>query len=187
MRKNFGSKNFIYPMPVLIVATYGEEGKADAMTAAWGCAADYTKVCLILDKSHKTVANILQHKAFTVSMANVANVVPADFVGIVSANNDPEKLAKTGWTLTKSEFVDAPVINELPLTLECTLDKWDEEREMVIGDIVNTSIDESILDEKGNVDVKKLEPIAFDCVAHTYLKLGDVVAKAFSVGMKLKK
>lgn len=187
MRKNFGSKNIIYPMPVLIVATYGEDGQADAMTAAWGCAADYTKICLILDKSHKTMANILKHKAFTVSMANAANVVPADFVGIVSANNDPDKLAKTGWSLSKSEFVDAPMINELPLTLECTLDKWDEARDMVIGDIVNTSIDESILDEKGNVDVKKLDPITYDCVAHTYLKLGDVVAKAFSVGAELKK
>ncbi|MCQ2358777.1 MAG: flavin reductase family protein [Phascolarctobacterium sp.] len=187
MRKNFGPKNFIYPMPVLVVGTYDEEGKADAMTAAWGCCADYTKICLILDRSHKTTANILARKAFTVSMANAANVVEADFVGIVSANNDPDKLAKTKWSLSKSEFVDAPVIAELPLTLECTLDKWDEEREMVIGNIVNTTIDESILDEKGNVDVKKLDPITFDCVAHTYLKLGDVVAKAFNVGLELKK
>lgn len=187
MRKNFGPKNIIYPMPVLIVGTYDSDGKADAMTAAWGCSADYTKVCLILDKNHKTVANILAHKAFTVSMANAANVVEADFVGIVSANNDPDKLAKTNWTVSKSEFVDAPVIAELPLTLECTLDKWDEDREMVIGDIVNASIDEAILDEKGNVDVKKLDPIAFDCVAHTYLRMGEVVAKAFNVGLELKK
>lgn len=187
MRKIFGAKNFIYPMPVLIVASYDENGVADAMTAAWGCSADYTKICLILDKSHKTVANILAHKAFTVSIANAANVVEADFVGIVSANKEPEKLAKTKWTISKSEFVDAPVIAELPLTLECTLDKWDEEREMVIGDIVNASVDEEILDEAGNIDVRKLDPIAFDCVAHTYLRMGEVVAKAFNVGLELKK
>lgn len=187
MRKNFGAKNFIYPMPVLIVASYDAQGVADAMTAAWGCSADYTKVCLILDKGHKTVANILARKAFTVSIANAANVVAADFVGIVSANSDPEKLTKTNWTIGKSEFVDAPVIAELPLTLECTLDKWDEEREMVIGDIVNASVDDTILDATGNIDVKKLDPIAFDCVAHTYLRMGEVVAKAFNVGMELKK
>lgn len=187
MRKNFGAKNFIYPMPVLIIATYDENGKPDAMTAAWGASADYSKIALFLEKSHKTVSNILARKAFTVSMANAANVVEADFVGIVSGNADPDKLAKTGWHLTKSEFVDAPIIEELPLTLECKMLKWDEETEQMTGDIINASVDESILDEAGKIDVKKLDPITYDTVALTYVKLGETIAKAFNVGLQLKK
>ena len=186
MRKDFGAKYFMYPMPVLVIATYDENGVPDAMTAAWGSIADYTKVALFLARDHKTVSNILARGAFTVSMANVANVKEADFVGIVSANDDPDKVAKTGWTMVKSPLVDAPMIQEMPLTFECKLVKWDDATEQLTGEILNVSADESILDEKGQIDAAKLQPLVFDAVKAEYRVVGEKVAKAFQVGLELK-
>lgn len=186
MRKNFGTKAWMYPMPVLIIATYDEKGVADAMNAAWGCIADRNKVAIYLDSSHKTYENIMKRKAFTVSFANVVNVVECDYVGVVSANQVPNKLDKTNWHLIKSEFVDAPLIEELPMALECTFESFDEESELLIGEIINVCIDETILDESGKVDLAKFKPIAFDTVNHTYVQLGEKVGYAFKDGLKLK-
>lgn len=157
MRKNFGAKTYMYPMPVLIIATYDEEGRPDAMNAAWGGIADYNQVALCLSESHKTTKNILARKAFTVSMADAAHVAECDYVGIVSANNVPDKFQRAGFHAVKSEFVDAPVIEELPMTLECRLNKVTEEG-LIIGDIVNVSADESILTD-GKIDPSKFTPI----------------------------
>lgn len=157
MRKNFGAKTYMYPMPVLIIATYDEEGRPDAMNAAWGGIADYNQVALCLSESHKTTKNILARKAFTVSMADAAHVAECDYVGIVSANNVPDKFQRAGFHAVKSKFVDAPVIEELPMTLECRLNKVTEEG-LIIGDIVNVSADESILTD-GKIDPSKFTPI----------------------------
>lgn len=162
MRKNFGAKTYMYPMPVLIIATYDEEGRPDAMNAAWGGIADYNQVALCLSESHKTTKNILARKAFTVSMADAAHVAECDYVGIVSANNVPDKFQRAGFHAVKSEFVDAPVIEELPMTLECRLNKVTEEG-LIIGDIVNVSADESILTD-GKIDPSKFTPITLYCV-----------------------
>ena len=186
MRKNFGAKSFLYPMPVLIVATYSEEGTPDAMNAAWGSIADSNRIAIYLSAEHKTTQNILARKAFTVSMADASHVVEADYVGIVSANNVPDKLAKAGLHTTKSSFVDAPLIDELPMALECKMISFDEESELLIGEIINVCAEEGILDEKGNIDPKKLNPITYDPVNHTYLTLGEKVGNAFSDGKKLK-
>lgn len=186
MRKNFGAKSFLYPMPVLIIATYNEDGTPDAMNAAWGSIADTNRIAIYLSVEHKTTKNILTRKAFTVSMADAAHVVEADYVGIVSANNVPDKLDKAGLHTTKSTFVDAPLIDELPMALECKLVSFDEESELVIGEIVNVCAEESILDDKGNVDPAKLNPITYDPVNHAYLTLGEKVGNAFSDGKKLK-
>ena len=121
MRKNFGAKPWIYPMPVFIVATYNEDGSVDAMNAAWCGMSNIAEISLTLSHKHKTVKNILQRKAFTISIADEAHVAEADFFGVVSANNVPDKFAKTGLNTTKSELVDAPIIDELPMTLECKL------------------------------------------------------------------
>ena len=134
---------------------------------------------------HKTTENILERKAFTVSMADAANVVAADYVGVVSGNDVPNKLEKTGWHLTPSNFVDAPVIEELPMTLECRLISFDKESELLTGEIVNVSADERILTD-GKIDPAKLQPITYDPVNHNYLTLGEKVGKAFSDGKKLK-
>ena len=185
MRKNFGSKTWLYPMPVLIVGTYDENGIPDAMNAAWGGIYDTNMVMVCLDDSHKTTENIKKTRAFTVSFATVNTVVPCDYVGIVSANDEPDKFTKAGFHAIKSEFVNAPVIEELPMTVECELLKFNEDG-ICIGRIVNVSADESILDENGKIDAKKLDPIIYDSVTHAYWNFGEKVGKAFSDGNKLK-
>ena len=186
MRKNFGAKPYTYPQPVLIIAAYDENGTPDAMNAAWGGISDDTQISMCLSAGHKTVKNIQARKAFTVSMADAAHVVACDYVGIVSGNKEPDKFEKAGFHATKSEFVDAPLIDELPMTLECTLVSYDPETCRLVGEIVNVSADERILDENGKIDPAKLEPITFDPVNNAYLKLGEKVGNAFKDGMQLK-
>ena len=186
MRKNFGPKPYLYPMPVLIIASYDEKGVPNAMNAAWGCMADTNRIALYIAGEHKTTKNILARKAFTVSIADAAHVVEADYVGIVSGNKTPDKMEKAGFHTTKSEFVNAPLIDELPMALECKLVSFDYETELMIGEIVNVCADESILNEKGNIDPAKLNPIAYDPVNNMYLTLGEKVGNAFKDGAKLK-
>ena len=186
MRKNFGAKPYTYPQPVLIIASYDENGTPDAMNAAWGGISDDTQISMCLSAGHKTVKNILKRKAFTVSMADAAHVAACDYVGIVSANDVPDKLEKAGFHTTRSEFVDAPLIDELPLALECRLVSYDEESCRMIGEIVNVSAEESVLDENGKIDPGKLQPITFDPVNNAYLKLGEKVGNAFRDGLALK-
>ena len=184
MRKNFGKQTWFYPLPVLIIGTYDENGKADAMNAAWGGIYDADKVVLCLSEGHKTTKNIKAQGAFTVSFADAAHVVAADYVGIVSANDTPDKMEKAGLHTTKSQFVNAPIIDEFPLTLECRLLKVTEDGN-IIGEIVNVSAEESILAENGKVDPAKLDAIAFDPAQATYLRLGEKVGNAFSDGKSL--
>ena len=141
---------------------------------------------MCLSAGHKTVKNIQARKAFTVSMADAAHVVACDYVGIVSGNKVPDKFEKAGFHATKSEFVDAPLIDELPMTLECTLVSYDPETCRLVGEIVNVSADERILDENGKIDPAKLQPITFDPVNNAYLKIGEKVGNAFRDGLKLK-
>lgn len=186
MRKNFGAKPYTYPQPVLIIASYDENGTPDAMNAAWGGISDDTQISMCLSAGHKTVKNILKRKAFTVSMADAAHVTACDYVGIVSANDVPDKLEKAGFHTTRSEFVDAPLIDELPMALECRLVSYDEESCRMVGEIVNVSAEESVLDENGKIDPGKLQPITFDPVNNAYLKLGEKVGNAFRDGLALK-
>ena len=186
MRKNFGAKPYTYPQPVLIIASYDENGTPDAMNAAWGGISDDTQISMCLSAGHKTAKNILKRKAFTVSMADAAHVAACDYVGIVSANDVPDKLEKAGFHTTRSEFVDAPLIDELPMTLECRLVSYDEESCRMVGEIVNVSAEESVLDENGKIDPEKLQPITFDPVNNAYLKLGEKVGNAFRDGLALK-
>lgn len=186
MRKNFGAKPWTYPQPVFIIATYGEDGTPDAMNAAWGGISDDKQISMCLSPGHKTVANILARGAFTVSMADAVHVAECDYVGIESANKVPDKLAKAGFHTEKAEHVDAPVIAELPMAVECRLVSYDKETCRLVGEIVNVSADEKILDENGKIDPAKLELIVFDPVNNAYLKLGEKVGNAFRDGMKLK-
>ena len=156
------------------------------MNAAWGGISDDTQISMCLSAGHKTVKNILKRKAFTVSMADAAHVTECDYVGIVSANDVPDKLSRAGFHTTKSEFVDAPLIDELPMALECRLVSYDEESCRLIGEIVNVSTDERILGENGKIDPAKLQPITFDPVNNAYLRLGEKVGNAFKDGVKLK-
>lgn len=186
MRKNLNPKAYIYPLPVLIVGTYDENGIPDAMNAAWGTVCDAKQISICLSSEHKTVKNLLKTQAFTVAIADAKNVVAADYVGIVSANATPNKLEKTGWKISKAQSVNAPIIEDMPLTLECKLVKYDEETEICIGEVVNVSVDDSILDQNNKIDLTKFEPICYDCDLHGYYKLGEKVGNAFSDGKKLK-
>lgn len=185
MRKNFGVKTWLYPMPVLIVGTYDEDGTPNAMNAAWGGVYDTNQVMVCLADDHKTTENIKKTGAFTLSFATADTVVPCDYVGIVSANDVPDKFARAGLHATNSEYVNAPLIDELPMAVECKLIKFNEDG-ICIGQIVNVSADESILDENGKIDAKRLDPIIYDGVTHAYWGLGNKVGQAFSDGKKLK-
>lgn len=186
MRTNFGAKPYLYPMPVLIISTYNQNGTANAMNAAWGCIADTNQISIYVSASHKTMENIFSRKAFTVSPATEKTVKEADFFGVVSGNKLDDKVAQAGLHYFKSERVDAPIIQELPLTLECQLISYDHETELLVGEIINVSCCEEILTE-GKVDVAKLGPISFDPINHTYLKIGSFAGNAFSDGLSLKK
>jgi len=188
MRKNFGAKPWSYPQPVFIVAAYDKDGKPNAMNAAWG-GIDYDdRINLCLSAGHKTVKNLLETGAFTVSMGTAEQTVACDYVGIVSGNSVPDKFATAGFHATRSEFVNAPLIDELPMTLECELISYDTRPDQLhlVGRIVNVSADESILDERGKIDPQKLRPIVFDPIHNDYLVVGAKVGNAFKDGLKLK-
>lgn len=186
MRKNFGAKPFMYPQPVLIIGTYNEDTTANAMNAAWGCISDMNQVTLYLSATHKTVENILRDGEFSVSMADEAHVVEADFVGVVSANKEKNKIEKARLHCQKSEFVNAPVFEEFPLTLECKMISYDKEAECMIGEIINTSAEARILDEQGNIDPSKLKAISFDAANNAYYVVERKVGNAFKDGLRLK-
>ena len=186
MRKNFGAKPFTYPQPVFIIAAYDEQGVPNAMNAAWGGISEMNEVSLCLSAGHKTVKNILARKAFTVSMADAQHVVACDYVGLVSGNKIPDKFARAGFHAEPSPFVDAPLIAELPVALECKLKDYNPETCIMRGEIVNVCVDERVLDAEGHVDVAKAAPITFDPFNNTYHVIGKQVGKAFSDGRQLK-
>lgn len=185
MRKNFGSNPWFYPLPVLIIGTYDVGGAPNAMNAAWGGLYDRDKVVLCLSAGHKTTANIKASGAFTVSFADAAHVVEADYVGLASANQVPDKLEKAGLHTVRSENVNAPIIEEFPVALECELLKITEDGN-IIGRIVNVSVDESVLSGDGKVDAAKLQAISYDPCGNTYVKMSEVVGNAFQDGNKLR-
>ena len=185
MRKNFKPNPYFYPLPVLIVGSYDENGKPDAMNAAWGGLYDTEQVILCLSAGHKTTKNILASGAFTVSFATLPQLQASDYVGIVSGNNTPDKLEKAGFTTEKSAFVNAPIIRELPLALECRFLKQTEDGN-IIGQIVNISADESVLDKDGKINSDLMQLLSYDPVSNSYRVLGEKVGQAFSVGAALK-
>ena len=183
MRKNIKITEGIFPMPVLLIATYNEDGSVNVMNAAWGTMASRNQVVLNLTETHKTVKNIKERKAFTISLADSNHITEADYFGIVSGNNTPNKFEKSGLTTTKSENVDAPIINEFPVCMECEFIKYGECG--VIGNVVNINVDESVMD-KENIDISKISAIAFDPYTHGYYEVTKRVGEAFKDGLKLK-
>ncbi len=187
MRKDLGSKTLLFPMPVLIIGTYDENGEPDAMNAAWGGIYDYNQITVSLG-SHVTTDNIRKNKAFTISFATRKTVKQSDYVGLVSKAKEPHKISKAGLHVVKSSKVNAPLFEEYPVTLECELVSLDGkmgEGGTLIGQIVNVSVDESVL-TNGKIDLKKLEPIAFDGENAKYNVIGEEVGNAFRIGMELK-
>ncbi len=188
MRRNIKTTEAIFPMPVLMVATYNEDGSIDVMNAAWGTMLSRSQVILNLTKTHKTVKNIIERKAFTVSIADSKHVVEADYFGVVSGNETLNKFENSKLTATKSENVDAPIINEFPICLECEFIEYqdDEYGCGVIGKVVNVTADENVMNGE-NVDIELVNAIAFDPYTHGYYKVTQRVGNAFKDGLQLKK
>ncbi len=184
--KSFGQKAWMLPQPVLILGTYNADGTANAMNAAWGGQWDAKEIMISMG-AHATTENLARCPEFTVAFATRDTMVAADFVGIVSAKNDSEKMQKTGWTVQRAENVDAPVFADFPMTLECRiLRKIDESEEgyYIVAEIVNVLVNEDA--EDGKPDVEKMHLIVYDPIHHGYMELGSRVGNAFQDGKKLK-
>lgn len=184
MRKNIKHTEGIFPMPVLMIATYNEDGSVNVMNAAWGTMFERNQVVLNLTETHKTVKNIKERKAFTVSIADSNHVKEADYFGVVSGNNTPNKFENSKLTATKSEIVDAPIINEFPICMECEFIEYGDVG--VVGKVVNISVDENVMDGE-KVNIEKVSAIAFDPYTHGYYKVTERVGEAFKDGFELKK
>ena len=174
MKKNLGVVQAVYPMPVLIIAAYDENGKVNAMNAAWGMICNSDRIALFIDEDHKTTQNLLKTRAFTVSLADRAHMDVADFFGIATGNKMDDKFERTGYHAVKSEFVNAPVIEEFPVVMECEL-----------AEVSSTDAEESVLSENGKVDPSKLNALIFDQFQHGYYVSGEQVGKAWNAGKGL--
>lgn len=187
MKTQIKTTEAIFPMPVLLISTFNEDGSVDVMNAAWGTMLERDMVALNLTETHKTVENIKARKGFVVHIADAKHVIEADYFGVVSGNKELEKFAKSGMTYTKSELVDAPIINELPIAIECEFIEYqsDDTGLGVIGKVLRTSVEEANIKD-GKVDIDSIEAIAFDPYTHGYYKVGGRVGEAFKDGLKLK-
>ena len=188
MRTKLNITEGIFPMPVLMVATYNEDGSVNVMNAAWGTMQERGTVALNLTETHKTVQNITARGAFTVSIADADHMIQADYFGVVSRNKVADKFERSGLTASKAECVDAPVINEFPLCLECEFIEYQDNEYGcgVIGRVVNVTADEKVM-AGGKVDMSKVNAIAFDPYTHGYYRVTERVGEAFRDGLKLKK
>ena len=186
-RVNMGAKLYVTPQPALMIATYDAEGTPDVMMAAWGGQYEGNQVCFQLS-SHQTTDNLRLTKAFTLSYADARTVAESDYFGIVSGRDVKDKVARAGFTCTKSEHVNAPIINEYPLAMECKVVEMIERDgggAFVVGEIVNAVADPAILTD-GKIDIKKLAPVAWDASSFNYLTLGDSVGKAWHSGKAIQ-
>lgn len=189
MKKNLGTVPAVYPMPVLMVAAYDEQGNVNVMNAAWGMICGMDKIALFIDEEHKTTQNILKTKAFTVSLADKANIVAADFFGIATGNKMPDKFQRSGCHAVKSSFVNAPVIEEFPVVMESELAEIVNTPNMyaVVGKILNTAAAESVLSDNGKVDPTKLNALIFDQFQSGYYVTGEKAGQAWNAGAPLMK
>ena len=189
VKKDLGVHPFLYPMPVLMIATYGENDVVDVMNMAWGGICGENMVALNIGEDHKTTANIKKRQAFTLSIADIPHLAESDFFGIASGNKMPDKFARSGMHAVKSNRVDAPVIEEYPLTLECKVVEMGPcvSGYRVVGEIVGVLADENVLDDKGKVIPTKLNAFAFDQFQNGYYTLGEKVGQAWNAGVKFMK
>ena len=189
MKKGLGVLQAVYPMPVLMVAAWDEQGKVNVMNAAWGMICAMDKIALFIDEEHKTTQNILKAKAFTVALADREHMDVADFFGIASGNKIDDKFERTGYHAVKSAHVNAPIVEEFPVVMECELAEVVNTENMyaIVGKIVNVAAEEKVLDEKGKVDPTKLNALIFDQFAHGYYVTGEQAGKAWNAGAALMK
>ena len=189
MKKDLGVKPYLFPMPVLMISTYNEDGTVDVMNMACGGICAQNMVSLNIDEDHKTSENIKKRGAFTLSIADIPHMEAADFFGIASGNKMADKFQRSGLTAVKSEKVDAPIVEEFPLTLECRVAEAKNEVYgfHVLGEIVGVLAEESVLDEKGKVDPTRLNAFVFDQFQNGYYAIGEKVGQAWNAGAGLMK
>ena len=189
MRKDLGVQPAVFPMPVLMVAAYDENGTVNVMNAAWGMISGHDKIALFIDEGHKTTKNIKAVKAFTVSLADKDHMEGADFFGIATGNKMPDKFAKSGYHAEKSAHVNAPIITEFPVALECELAEVVETENLhaIVGNIVNVSADEKVISENGKVDPLKLNALIFDQFQAGYYVATEKVGQAWNAGKEMMK
>ena len=181
MRKDLQKMMFV-PLPVVLIGTYDENGKGNMMNAAWAGIYDYGKIIISLSK-HKTTENLELKKEFTISFATSKTVIVSDYFGLVSGYNE-DKIKKAGLNEIKAKHVDAPLYEEFPLSLECKVVSFNDD--ILIGEVVNTSIDENYILEDGTIDIEKMEIVCYDMTTHSYRLMGKKVGNAFKDGLKLK-
>ena len=181
---NFGAKPLSLPQPVWIIGTYDETGMPNAMNAAWGGISEENELSVCLSPGHKTCKNFAKTGAFTVSMGDAAHAAGCDYVGLASGNKIPDKFARAGFTATKSSLVNAPIINELPICIECRVIEFNETSCILRGEIVNVSIDESALTD-GKLDMGKAVPLVFDPFNRVYHVIGEKIGEAWKIGAAL--
>ncbi len=189
MKKSLGVHPFLFPMPTYMIGTYNEDDSVDVMMMAWGGICDFKMVALNLEADHKTVENLKKKNAFTLAIPGADTIKESDYLGIVSGNKVPDKFVRSGLHAVKSEFVDAPVIEEYPLTLECKVVEFQQQPYglRILGEIVNVLANEDVLDEAGKVDAGKLNAFAFDQMKNGYYAVKEEIAKAWNVGLPLTK
>ena len=189
MKKNLGVIPAVYPMPVLMVAAYDANEKVNVMNVAWGQICDMDKVILFIGEGKKTWLNIKESKAFTVALADETHVAEADFFGIASGNKMNDKFERTGYHAVKSDRVNAPIIEEFPVVMECELLEFLDTEHVsgIVGKIVNVKAEESVLSENGKIDPKKLHALMFDQFQNGYYCTGEQIATACNAGAGLMK
>ena len=189
MTKDFGAKPYLFPMPTYMIGTYNEDDSVDVMMMAWGgiCAEDM--VALNLEAEHKTVANLETRRAFTLAVPGTDTLRESDFLGIATSNKMKDKFQRTGLHAVKSGRVDAPVITEYPITLECEVVEMQSQPYglRVLGKIVNVIADEKVLGDAGKIDAGKLRAFAFDQMQNGYYAIGERVGQAWHSGADLLK
>lgn len=186
--KEYSKKNLFFPEPVLILGSYDEAGEPDAMNAAWGGRADYELIAISL-ADHKSTRNFLSKKVLTIAFADEKHVASCDYVGIVSLDKDPKKMEKSLLRMEKAPHIDAPLFLDLPINLECSVEKWIPDEEgggILVAKILHSFVSDSALDKEGKLDIEKAGLICLDEEAHLYRRIGGPAAKAFSAGLELK-
>lgn len=185
---DYKGKSAYYPMPVVVIATYNEDRTTNAMTVAWTTLEDRDEILLELSKDHLTVKNIEREKAFSVSIVDKNHIAQADYLGIVSGNEVKDKFYKTGLTSIESDKINAPIIIDFPVTMECIVKRIEDKSDLylLVGKIVNVKMDENVLNEKGGLNIEKCHFVTFNEYDHSYREISSPVGKAFSDGLKYK-
>lgn len=185
MKKNLGAKLLVYPTPVLVISTYDNEGRPNAMTAAWGgiCCSSPPCVAISLRKATYTYSNLMEKKAFTINIPSENYTKEADYFGMVSGKKE-DKFAKTALTPVRSEIVDAPYIKEFPINLECKIIQITEIglHTQFIGEVMNIKIDDTIQEKGDQPIIEQINPLIFAPDSRNYYTIGEQVAQAFSIG-----